>query len=291
MGGRLDGQSCDHHGRNQWHRRSDGARCSPPKGHAWCWRAARPRRAKRSRGSSASDAMFQRADVMREADIAALVDTAMQRFGRLDCLFNNAGAPTPGTLETVTEQEFNYAMQLLVGSVVFGIKHAVRVMKPQGRRQHHQQREHRSHRIWPGRDSLLAAKAAVAISRASPASSSDRTAFASMRSRPARSPRRSSGAARRARTHSATKRINASSPSSRTTSRRRHRCRAPGIRTTSQTQRCFSPATKAASSTATTWSSTADASGSSMNVTDVRPTGQLANWATGQSGVAASLRF
>ena len=62
---------------------------------------------------------FQRADVMKEADIAALVDTAVKKHGRLDCLFNNAGAPTPGTLESVTEQEFTYAMQLLVGSVLF----------------------------------------------------------------------------------------------------------------------------------------------------------------------------
>ena len=76
------------------------------------------------------DVVFQRADVLREADIAATVDAAMSRFGRLDCMFNNAGAPTPGTLDSVTEEEFNYSMQLLVGSVVFGIKHASRVMKP-----------------------------------------------------------------------------------------------------------------------------------------------------------------
>jgi NAD(P)-dependent dehydrogenase (short-subunit alcohol dehydrogenase family) len=76
-------------------------------------------------------AVFQRADVMREADIAALIDAAMARFGRLDCLFNNAGAPDRGTLETVTEEDFDYSMKLLIGAVVFGIKHAARVMKPQ----------------------------------------------------------------------------------------------------------------------------------------------------------------
>ena len=76
-------------------------------------------------------AVFQRADVMREADIAALVDTAVARFGRLDCLFNNAGAPDRGSLETVTEEDFDYSMKLLVGPVVFGIKHAARAMKPQ----------------------------------------------------------------------------------------------------------------------------------------------------------------
>ena len=77
-------------------------------------------------------ASFQQADVMSEADIAALVDTAVQRFGRLDCLFNNAGAPTPGKLDEVSEEQFAYAMRLLLGSVVFGIKHAARIMKPQG---------------------------------------------------------------------------------------------------------------------------------------------------------------
>lgn len=77
------------------------------------------------------DAVFQRADVTREGDIAALVDAAVARFGRLDCLFNNAGAPDRGTLETVTEEDFDYSMRLLLGAVVFGIRHAARVMKPQ----------------------------------------------------------------------------------------------------------------------------------------------------------------
>jgi NAD(P)-dependent dehydrogenase (short-subunit alcohol dehydrogenase family) len=76
-------------------------------------------------------AHFQTADVMQEADIAALVDLSMQKFGRLDCLFNNAGAPTPGKLDDVTEEQFSYAMRLLLGSVVFGIKHAARAMKMQ----------------------------------------------------------------------------------------------------------------------------------------------------------------
>lgn len=75
--------------------------------------------------------LFQRTDVQREADIAALIDTAVGRFGRVDCLFNNAGGPDRGSLETVTEEDFDYSMKLLVGAVVFGIKHAARVMKPQ----------------------------------------------------------------------------------------------------------------------------------------------------------------
>ncbi len=78
------------------------------------------------------NAVYQRADVMIEDDIKALVDLAVERFGRLDCLFNNAGASSRGTLETVTKEDFDYSMNLLLGSVVFGMKHAAPVMKPQG---------------------------------------------------------------------------------------------------------------------------------------------------------------
>jgi len=76
--------------------------------------------------------IYQRTDVTREEDLQALIDTAVKRFGRLDCLFNNAGGPSRGTLETVTPEDFHYSMDLLLGSVVFGIKHAAPVMKAQG---------------------------------------------------------------------------------------------------------------------------------------------------------------
>jgi NAD(P)-dependent dehydrogenase (short-subunit alcohol dehydrogenase family) len=77
-------------------------------------------------------AMFHRADVMREEDIAALMDASVKRFGHVDCLFSNAGGPAPGDIDTITESQLDYGMRLLVGSVLFGIKHAARVMRPRG---------------------------------------------------------------------------------------------------------------------------------------------------------------
>jgi NAD(P)-dependent dehydrogenase (short-subunit alcohol dehydrogenase family) len=77
-------------------------------------------------------AVYQQADVMQEADTAALVDLAIQRFGRLDCMFNNAGASTPGNVLDITEEQFAYGVRLLLGSVVFGVKHAARAMKNNG---------------------------------------------------------------------------------------------------------------------------------------------------------------
>ena len=77
-------------------------------------------------------ARFVAGDVRREDDIRVAIETAVGEFGRLDCLFNNAGGPTPGDLETVTPEQFSYAMELLVGAPLFGIKHAAPVMARQG---------------------------------------------------------------------------------------------------------------------------------------------------------------
>ena len=40
-------------------------------------------------------AVAERCDVSKEADVAATVATAVDRFGRLDIMFNNVGIPTP----------------------------------------------------------------------------------------------------------------------------------------------------------------------------------------------------
>jgi NAD(P)-dependent dehydrogenase (short-subunit alcohol dehydrogenase family) len=77
-------------------------------------------------------AAFVQADVANETGVADTVSAAVERFGRLDCLFNNAGAALPGEIDTITEAEFDTAMRTLLGSVLFGIKHAARVMRPQG---------------------------------------------------------------------------------------------------------------------------------------------------------------
>lgn len=76
---------------------------------------------------------YVRCDVTREADLKAAVDLAVKAFGRLDCIFNNAG--TPGALEnaeTVTAEGFDSVMRLHVLGAMFGMKHAAPVMRAQG---------------------------------------------------------------------------------------------------------------------------------------------------------------
>lgn len=107
------------------------------------------------------ETIFQQTDVMREADIAALIDKTVERFGRLDCLFNNAGAGERSSVDSVTEEQFAEVMRLLVGSVVFGIKHAARAMKQQGSGSIINNSSIAAHRINQGGYLYSGAKAAV----------------------------------------------------------------------------------------------------------------------------------
>ncbi len=77
--------------------------------------------------------LFVEADVTLEADMKGLIDTAVKTWGRLDCLFNNAGGPAPvGGIETIPVDGFDAAMATLVRSVMLGMKHAAPVMTAQG---------------------------------------------------------------------------------------------------------------------------------------------------------------
>ena len=76
---------------------------------------------------------FVRADASVEADMASLIKGTAEKFGKLDCIFNNAGGPAPvGSIETVDFEKSMEAMTLLFGGVLLGIKHAAPIMKAQG---------------------------------------------------------------------------------------------------------------------------------------------------------------
>ena len=76
---------------------------------------------------------FLQADVTLEADVARVVAGCVQAFGRVDCLFNNAGGPAPvGGIETISAEGFDAAMATLVRSVMLGMKHVAPLMVKQG---------------------------------------------------------------------------------------------------------------------------------------------------------------
>ena len=90
-------------------------------------------RGRRLAGELGSRAGYLHTDVSCEADVQAVVDETCKRFGRLDCIFNNAGyAGVGGRIEEIPVEGFDETMGVLVRGVFLGIKHAARVMKKQG---------------------------------------------------------------------------------------------------------------------------------------------------------------
>ncbi|MFA5677716.1 MAG: SDR family oxidoreductase [Pseudomonas sp.] len=76
--------------------------------------------------------IFVHADVTREEAIEALVAATLERYGRIDCMVNNAGMV--GAVGSILDTPANYwraTQAVLLDSVFYGIKHAGRAMREQ----------------------------------------------------------------------------------------------------------------------------------------------------------------
>jgi NAD(P)-dependent dehydrogenase (short-subunit alcohol dehydrogenase family) len=70
--------------------------------------------------------VFQRCDVSREAEVAALIARAESAFGRLDTIFNNAGIEQPVTpTPEVEDTLFSRIIDINLKGVFYGMKHAI----------------------------------------------------------------------------------------------------------------------------------------------------------------------
>jgi meso-butanediol dehydrogenase/(S,S)-butanediol dehydrogenase/diacetyl reductase len=72
-------------------------------------------------------------DVTIEADAAALVALAVDRFGGLDAAFHVAGASRPALIVDMTEEDWDFTVDLCLKGVFLGVKHAAKRMVTQGR--------------------------------------------------------------------------------------------------------------------------------------------------------------
>jgi NAD(P)-dependent dehydrogenase (short-subunit alcohol dehydrogenase family) len=69
------------------------------------------------------------ADVTDEAQARAMVDAALERFGRLDCLDNNVGIGGRGNVVEMTPEGWRRVMQVNVDSMFLASRHAIPAMK------------------------------------------------------------------------------------------------------------------------------------------------------------------
>jgi NAD(P)-dependent dehydrogenase (short-subunit alcohol dehydrogenase family) len=71
-------------------------------------------------------------DVSKPADAAAMVEAAVQRFGRLDILVNNAGFGRLGTVETTEFADWQAVLDVNLNGVFLCSKYAVPVLRAGG---------------------------------------------------------------------------------------------------------------------------------------------------------------
>lgn len=75
-----------------------------------------------------------KADVTRDAEIKAMVDDAMKRWGRIDILHNNVGVSLAGgdaELLSITEEAFDRCVAINLKSCILAAKHVIPIMRQQ----------------------------------------------------------------------------------------------------------------------------------------------------------------
>lgn len=73
-----------------------------------------------------------KADVSKVDELQKLVDAAVQEFGRVDIMVNNAGVETRTSILDTTEQQYEKVMDINLKSAFFGTQLAARQMIKQG---------------------------------------------------------------------------------------------------------------------------------------------------------------
>ena len=82
--------------------------------------------------TAGGEAAYIGTDVTRRQDVAALIGLAVERFGRLDVLINNAGIGPISLLDALRVEDWEAMIDVNIKGVLYGIAAALPVFRAQG---------------------------------------------------------------------------------------------------------------------------------------------------------------
>ncbi len=82
--------------------------------------------------SQGGQAVFVRVDVANAEQVAAMVQTALDAYGRLDILFNNAGLTLPARVTETDDSLWSRSLDVNLKGVMLGCKYAIPAMLQSG---------------------------------------------------------------------------------------------------------------------------------------------------------------
>lgn len=82
--------------------------------------------------ATGGEAVFVRVDVAHAAEVERMVSRAVESYGRLDILFNNAGLTLPAMVTETTEELWQKSIDVNLKGVMLGCKYAIPEMQKVG---------------------------------------------------------------------------------------------------------------------------------------------------------------
>jgi len=78
------------------------------------------------------NAIFVKADTSKKEEVKNLIDTAVEKFGKLDIIVNNAGVGLVGEIATMSDEIWDKVIAINLSGVFYGIREASSYMKEKG---------------------------------------------------------------------------------------------------------------------------------------------------------------
>lgn len=75
------------------------------------------------------EAVAVKADVSNESDVKRFIQTAIDTYGQIDILFNNAGIYAPGTVEDTSMDDWNRSLNVNITALFLASKYAMPYLK------------------------------------------------------------------------------------------------------------------------------------------------------------------